>query len=220
MLYYIIADISSVSDRDVSDIRKNIAHHFSDKSNLKRKDSVCCKAVLWHLLKERFGHDDFFVDCDENGKPFVDQKGIFFNMSHSGKKVLCVCGDDRVGCDIEQIKASNPKIAERYFCPDEQKKLKNNECINFYFTKLWTLKESVLKFTGLGMSGGLSTYDFSEFLEKESFDFCGYHFESFIFEDYSVSICSNKKRILQLNADIEDIIKSLKGENHEFNQVY
>lgn len=220
MLYYLIADISSVSEDEVSALRDKIACHFSDKSSLKRKDSVCCKAVLCYLLKEKYALNEFVVECEQNGKPFIVGSDICFNLSHSADKVLCVCGEGRTGCDIELVREHNEKVTHRYFCSEEQMLLENSEHRNADFTKLWTLKESILKLSGVGMSGGLSTHNFSEFLTSGSFDYCGLHFESFTDEGYSVSICSEKKGILQLRADIKDIINNLKGENHEFNQVH
>lgn len=207
MLYYMITDISSVTDEDISALREKITGHFTDKSTLKRKDSVCGKAVLCYLLKEKFALSEFTVDCEENGKPFVVGSDICFNLSHSGSKVLCVCGEGRIGCDIELIKAYNEKVAHRYFCPEEQTRLANSKHSGADFTRLWTLKESILKLTGVGMVGGLSTYNFSDKLTSRSFDSYGLHFEAFIYEGYSVSICSEKKGILQLSADIKDIIQ-------------
>lgn len=208
MIYFSVTDISAVVDDEVSILRERLEAHFSDKTGLKRKDSVCARAFLCSLLKEVYGMSDFVVLSHENGKPYIKGSEIHFNLSHSDDIVLCAFGDEKVGCDVEHIKAYNEKIAHRFFTEKEQMRL--NESCNkaLDFTKLWTLKESILKYSGEGMSGGLSSYDFSGCLDSESFDLYGCHFESRTYAGFVISICCKEKRILQLEADIKDIIKN------------
>ena len=208
MIYFAITEISAVTDYDVSMLRKRVEKHFFDKTGLKRKDSVCAKAVLCNLLKEQYGMSDFLVSYKESGKPYIRNSEVHFNLSHSDDIVLCAVGDERVGCDAEHIKEYNEKIARRFFTEKEQMRLDKSRNKASDFTKLWTLKESILKYSGEGMSGGLSTYDFSGYLEAESFDLYGCHFESRVFSDFAISICCEKKEIFQLEADIMDIIKN------------
>ena len=208
MIYFAITDISAVTDDEISSLRKNLEVHFPDKTGLKRKDSVCAKSFLCGLLKELYGMSDFVVSSHENGKPYIKGSEVHFNLSHSYDIVLCAVGDEQVGCDVEHIKAYNEKIAHRFFTEKEQMRLNESYNKALDFTKLWTLKESILKYSGEGMSGGLSSYDFSGYLDSESFDLYGCHFESRTSSDYVISICCEKNGILQLEADIMDIIKT------------
>ena len=212
MVYYALLDTSSLTSVDVSKLRLKIKKHFIKPDTLKRDDSVAAKALLCVLLKKLYNMSDFIVDCNKNGKPFIAGEKIRFNISHSGKFVLCVVGDEQVGCDIEVVREYKPKVAKRFFTEAEYKLLESSESKSYDFTRLWTLKESVLKFSGEGISGGLDRYCFSEYYNKNSFAFKGLCFNQFNFEDYAVSICSEKGCISQLNADIEDIKNEILNE--------
>ena len=74
------------------------------------------------------------------------------------------------------------------------------------FTRLWTLKESALKFSGEGISGGLDSYDFSAYCNDDKILMNNLVFKTFEVDGFSVSICSENGDMLQLNAEIDDII--------------
>ena len=202
MLYYALVDISAFGDADTEYIRENISGHFADKASLKRKESVIGKALLCLILEEKFGVTDFAVDCKKNGKPFIVDSNIFFNISHSGKYVLCTVGDENNGCDIQQFKPYNNKVVKRFFAYSEQLFLEKSENQSRDFAKFWTLKESALKFSGEGMSGGLDRYDFSGYYNKNSFKLEELHFNVFEMQEYFISICSVTGEIIKLNADV------------------
>lgn len=64
--------------------------------------------ILWEKIQEMTGLPEDAV----------------FNLSHSGKYVLCACSDRegvQVGCDVEMTGALRMSVAERYFCPSECK---------------------------------------------------------------------------------------------------
>ena len=89
------------------------------------------------------------------GKPFLPDLPTFhFNLAHSGKWVVCAVADHPVGIDIEHLPymADVIDVAQRCFTPDEQRHLfalpKADQPSSF--CKLWSLKESYMKATGLG----------------------------------------------------------------------
>lgn len=204
MLYYSLIDISAVKASDTEMMLKKIKHHFSDRINLKRIESVLSKALLCFILEEHYGLSDFFIDCDEKGKPFIVDGKLFFNLSHSGKYVMCVCGDENVGCDIQQVKPYNEKVAKRFFTPEENELLEKSNDKARVFTSLWTLKESALKLSGEGISGGLDRYDFSKYYNKEIFSMSGMSFYRTESEDYIFAICSSDAAV-PTYIDITDI---------------
>ena len=112
---------------------------------------------------------DLKFDIDTRGKPFLSSDNtlsVTFNLSHSGNRVVfAVSKNQDLGVDLEIIKKERAilKIAERYFSPAETKELRNlpkaSQVKRFY--ELWTLKESVLKACGYGLSRGLSKIEFS-----------------------------------------------------------
>ncbi len=117
------------------------------------------KGLREYGLRER----DVRVGKGENGKPYLeDYPDIYFNLSHSGNMVLATFADTEVGCDVEEIDKMLEKLAKRFFCPSEYEYLlqqkEEKQCEEFY--RLWTLKESFMKVTGLGMKLPLDSFCF------------------------------------------------------------
>lgn len=195
-----------MSDAETEAVRQRIKVYFPEVKSLKRKESVAARALLCYMLDRCYGVTDFTVGCDDNGKPHITDSNLYFNLSHSGKYALCVCGTENVGCDIEQIKAFNEKVAKRFFCENEFAALKECDNASAVFTKLWTLKESALKFSGKGISGGLDSHDFSAYYKEDEIKMNNLVFNTFEVDGFAVSICSENGEIIQLEADISDII--------------
>jgi 4'-phosphopantetheinyl transferase len=97
------------------------------------------------------------------GKPYApDERGLCFNLSHSGSYVALAMGPSAVGIDIEQIRTGNDcdAIAARFFAPDERDWLQRFDAAQrrLRFFELWSRKESILKATGEGLAGHLAGF--------------------------------------------------------------
>lgn len=149
---------------------------------------------------------DVKIKYGENGKPYLeDYPDIHFNLSHSGNMVLAVFSDAEVGCDIEEVGKSQEKLAERFFCQSEyeylmEKQDERERCEEFY--RIWTLKESFMKVTGLGMKLALDSFCF-EFGEpvtiRQQVSKDDYEFQEFELTDkreikYKAAICRCVKK--------------------------
>ena len=89
---------------------------------------------------------------NEFGKPFLDKR-IAFNISHSGDYAVCAVSDrGPVGIDIEKIRNIDLSDFERYMSPDEWENIKNSDRPYEKFYEYWTIKESVIKACGKGLS--------------------------------------------------------------------
>ena len=110
-----------------------------------------------------------------HGKPFLLEPSlpIQFNLSHSGTRAaLVVTLNVRCGIDIEQVRSeiSDQDIAERFFCARENEWLQSlpeDQRIRGFF-RLWSVKESILKADGKGLSIPLSDVDTSNVLDRTS----------------------------------------------------
>lgn len=123
-----------------------------------REDRARCMGaglLLAYAVRSRFPEHPLplRVETDSLGKPFLpDLPDFHFNLSHSGKWVVCAVATHPVGVDIEHISSPMQDIAQRFFSPDE--------CAHLHalpeadrpaaFCELWVLKESYMKATGLG----------------------------------------------------------------------
>ena len=117
---------------------------------------VAAELLLRRALRD-FGYTSEPVTVrGEYGKPYLrDSHGVFFNLSHSGDHVLCAVADAECGCDIEQLRPAELRVAKRFFHPSEYALLSSKataEGQNELFFRLWTLKESYVKASGRGLS--------------------------------------------------------------------
>jgi 4'-phosphopantetheinyl transferase len=112
------------------------------------------KTLLARYL-DRATTDIEFVESP-HGKYGVRGAPIEFNVSHSGDYALLAFAEDPVGVDVEQIKGDRvvEDLAARVLSPREHVRflaLANHDRQRAFF-EIWTLKESVLKGIGSGLS--------------------------------------------------------------------
>lgn len=96
----------------------------------------------------------------ESGKPVLDN-GIEFNISHSDNIAVCIAHRRlAVGIDIERIEfnTSNAdlrlKVAKRLFTDAELQQIYEHSVPEAEFTRLWTQREAVGKYLGVGFFQG------------------------------------------------------------------
>ncbi|MDQ2087638.1 4'-phosphopantetheinyl transferase superfamily protein [Herbivorax sp. ANBcel31] len=150
------------------------------------------------ILKLKIKNDEIFFETGEYGKPYL--KGVddfHFNISHSGKWVVCAISDRPVGVDVEKIKHLDIKIADRFFSKkeiDDLYRLEESERLQYFFD-LWTLKESYIKADGRGLYIPLSSISFKKENDKIVFNtqndlnkcfFKRYRIDNF----YKLAVCS------------------------------
>ena len=80
------------------------------------------------------------------GKPTV--KGCSFNLSHTADIAVCAISDLEVGIDIERPRTLSDAVIKRAFTPHEIEMVGDD---TERFIRLWTIKESVMKWYGLGL---------------------------------------------------------------------
>ena len=99
-----------------------------------------------------------------NGKPiFKDYPDIHFNISHSGKYVVCAVADTPVGVDIEGSRPIKGAVAKRFYSDEENEWVSAAETPSLQeqrFFRLWTLKEAYAKATGEGIALSISKAKF------------------------------------------------------------
>ncbi|MDR1059826.1 MAG: 4'-phosphopantetheinyl transferase superfamily protein, partial [Clostridiales bacterium] len=85
-----------------------------------------------------------------------------FNISHSGRHVVCALCDAPVGIDVEIVRPIDMNIANRFFSADERGRLFSEPADGHgrleLFYSIWTRKESFIKMTGEGLSRPLGSF--------------------------------------------------------------
>lgn len=102
------------------------------------------------------------LDCDptslvfckaEGGKPYIEGIPLHFNVSHSFDTVLCAIHTTPIGVDIQKVLPIREKVIKRICTPAEIAYIGDDP---IRFMQVWTRKEAYAKFTGKGLSFGLS----------------------------------------------------------------
>ena len=135
------------------------------------------------------------IKYGKNGKPEIE--GLHFNISHAENFVICSVSENPVGCDIEKIRSIKSGFEKRFFTQNEVSYLDKftDEAKLKQFFRLWTMKESYMKFTGDGMKLALNRF---EFIIEDSVKVFrdGILIPCFIkeyeFVDYCISVCCEK----------------------------
>ena len=127
------------------------------KHELGRKTCAAAYLLLCQGLRREYGIEEPPVfEYGEHGKPaIVGHPEICFNMSHCREAALCVLSDRPVGVDVESIRSYSESLA-RYTMNDEEMQLiLKARRPEVEFTRLWTLKEAVVKRSGEGIKNDM-----------------------------------------------------------------
>lgn len=151
---------------DRQEISRSTRFHFPRD----RRRFIVSHAILRHLLGAylEIEPQEVVFTSDSYGKPAlafpVDERGIRFNMAHSGERVIyAVTCSRQVGVDLEQIRSdlAVETLAEQFFSAGEVAALRKMPIegrVKGFFA-CWTRKEALLKGWGNGLSLSLNTVD-------------------------------------------------------------
>ena len=145
-----------VSVDSLPQIDHEIAHDFQPK---KKMTFLASRVLLRLALKSFYALNDVpSLSFGPHGKPYFDPSlSIFFNFSHSGNYIGAAFSNIEMGFDIECVKERKnfQGLCKKVLTDPEKNyifKLSEREQREF-FTLLWTVRESLLKDSGLGLVG-------------------------------------------------------------------
>lgn len=118
------------------------------------------------LLKKVTGRSDYVLS--ENEKPFFSDNEVFFSLAHCGDYAVCAVSDVPVGVDIELPRVGGARLAKRFFQPDEAALVYAADDPDREFCRLWTLKESYIKYADLRL-GDIRSFSVASCAEGCSF---------------------------------------------------
>ncbi len=204
-----IADTSALRDDAVfGRCLARVSGERLNKINRCAKHDDKIRSLAVGLLLEKalddVGISEREIRIGSGGKPYLTNSAIFFNLSHSGERVMCAVSDMEVGCDVQKIGEVNFKIADRFFSPSERRLLNSiedkNEKIKMFY-RLWTLKESYIKAVGTGLKTPLGSFSVTT---RENLN--GYHFKEYYISDgYAYAVCG-KSPYFDERADLVELL--------------
>ena len=180
----------------------------------KDKKLSCGVYLLLRKLLEEENIEDPIIKTEKEGKPYISNyDNIHFNMSHAGKMVACAISDEEIGIDIEKIDPLiDMKIAQTFFYNSEYEDIKKSDDKVDKFFKYWVLKESYMKYTGLGFNLDLDSFEIiieneeeNEIHLKENPEDVDLKFNLFNVEDYKIGIASHYDVPDLIEYDLDDL---------------
>lgn len=142
--------------------------------------SKTSKELLEIALKEE-KITSYKISESINGKPYIDNSNIFYNISHKNKMVGLIISDSEVGLDIEYVDTESIKrksTLKYFFTEKERESITNNEEL----LTLWTKKESYIKLNG-GMLRDAIGLDINNI---------NVIYDTFKLDNYIITICKSK----------------------------
>ena len=140
---------------ELSDQRREQALGFK----FERGQRTCALAylLLKRALREQYGIvENPLFEYGEHGKPsIVGHPEIHFNLSHCREAVACVGSDHPVGVDVESIQRFNESLVRYTMNAQEVESVLSAAQPGIAFTRLWTMKEALLKLTGEGITNDI-----------------------------------------------------------------
>ena len=185
----------------------NYKQRYFDTINLHSSYAKLAADLFLKYILSKVGQPLQEVFVEASGKPYLLNRKLNFNISHSGSFLVCVISKQTIGIDIEKKRIINnaESIASRFFLEDEYNIIRgcSDNSKSDLFLRFWTLKESFAKMLGTGIFKEIKSISFADYIKQ----FCFYvpekrcFFECFDKEEYVLSVCSKVKR----NSAIEQV---------------
>lgn len=125
----------------------------------KRQASFLAGRVLLQMMLQEKGIAEKLPHIAQgaHGKPYFDRAGgPFFNISHSGGLIAVSLCQSSTGIDLEQVRPRHnlQGLEDRELNEGEMAFVKEDPSLELErFTALWTLRECLVKVTGIGLAG-------------------------------------------------------------------
>lgn len=167
-------------------------------SAVKNVKSIKETTLAWLLLRRALGmkSDEKFplLSFSDRGKPCFENSEVRFNLSHSSSMVCAAVSEkEEIGVDVQKKSFFSEKVKKRVFCTAEIKSGEAYSDPDLYFTRLWAIKESYLKQTGVGIAFDFRTLDFSKECRKSYFEKNGLCYTVSEIANYCFSVCTPQK---------------------------
>jgi 4'-phosphopantetheinyl transferase len=141
----------------LSEQRREQALKFKHEQG--RKTCAAAYLLLCEGLRKEYGITEKPVfEYGEHGKPsIIGHPDIHFNLSHCREAAVCVVSDRPVGVDIESVREYKESLVRYTMNEDEIAQITQSLHPEEAFTRLWTMKEAVLKLSGEGLRNDMKS---------------------------------------------------------------
>jgi len=198
-IYYI-----RLTDQEVNKYKKDI---FESSKNLPLKrfqlylsledQQAQIESLISYLLLIKALEDNNFLTTNlgfsyhRSGKPYFTNSNVKFNISHSEDIIAIAIDNEEIGLDVEKIEEVNANLISRVYSEQEKEIYKEKLLDSDFFFKTWTIKESYIKFSGIGLNADVTqlTFDLNSNQNKYEDKFIN----TVKINDFYLSLCTKKK---------------------------
>ncbi len=165
-------------------------------------EAARCERVKWDayaasvaLEQALAAHGIAECDCTyeilPGGKPIFANQSLSFSLSHTDGGALCALYSENIGADVEKAEAVPPAadaLVLRYFTPCEAAYFQANRKTSpaEAFFRLWTRKESYVKYTGCGLASSLNNFT----VLRDADPTQGVYYRTLVHDRFVFSVCS------------------------------
>jgi 4'-phosphopantetheinyl transferase len=138
--------------QQISQQRREQALRFKHEQG--QRTCVLAYLLLKKALREEYGiHENPVFEYGEHGKPCIaGRPDIHFNLSHCRHAVACALSSRPIGIDVESVREYSESLVRYTMSDAETSAILSSPAPDVAFTRLWTMKEALLKLTGQGIS--------------------------------------------------------------------
>lgn len=151
------------------------------------------EAFIKRVLCERYGVNNPEIKRGENGKPYLANSPFKIGVSHSGEITALAVGNCEVGLDIELRREIRSSAIARRLSPEEREE---------DFFRLWTAKESYVKYLGSTLAHMLVSLNFHGGVLYENGVPVPVFLTHFEIENYCFTLCTAQK----IQVETEEIL--------------
>ena len=168
----------------ISEQRREQALKFKHEQG--QRLCVLAYQLLKEGLRKEYGiTDNPIFDYNEHGKPsIVGHPEIFFNLSHCKEAVICVISNEPVDVDVECIREFKDRLVNYTMNDEEKTEITKSDKPEATFIRLWTMKESLLKMTGEGI-----TTDMRHILDRPAIQDHSIRFHTTVYPQFVCTVC-------------------------------
>jgi len=156
---YIIKNVADFSKKDIINFYDKIPKLKKDKIDKFKNYETKTKSIIGEILlcelltKNNIYYNNIEYYINDYGKPYLKDKNIFFNISHSFDYIITTISKNEIGIDIEKVRKTPLNIINQ-FATNEEKKyiLSTNTNIEERIFRIYTLKEAYFKMLGTNLN--------------------------------------------------------------------
>ena len=171
--------------------------------------------ILLRKALEDAGITDWEIELKGRDKPYIKGcEDFFFNISHSGQMAVLAASSSEVGVDVQKITHFKKRLVDYVFNDGDlalAKELSKGEGIlkdseaeagdkaaDKACTMLWTMKESIMKYSGLGMAmipKNIELYSKEGMIKArtDSYDCTGLNMFTVSEGEYQITVCTGNQ---------------------------